>query len=456
MFFKQVLYTDLGCASYVMADDGDAVVVDPCWDIDIYLELAESRDLRIAYVLDSHDHADHVSGRRRLAAATGARSYHAVPAEDPARDGIRPGEEIAVGSLRLRALGTPGHRPEHLAFVVVDLTRGPDPWLLLTGDSLLVGDLARPDLAVEASEGAELLHASLRTLVQLGDHVEVWPGHVGGSLCGGARLSGKTSSTVGFERLHNPLLAADRAQFIRGLTETMPPRPPNIGRIVEINRVGRAAPPSVRELGVSEVRDLLAAGVDVLDGREPEAFDAGHIAGSINLPTESHGVGTRAGWSLAPDDPVVITASDSGHAHKIAGALQAVGLWAIAGYLIGDGSKWQRDGLRIATSASWDVDQLAGGLRRHEVDLVDVRDESEWIAGHVPGSVHVPLESLRREDAVALPENGGTTAVACVSGARAAFAASILRRAGRRNVVRISGGGVADLGAHGIELIPGH
>lgn len=455
MFFKQVLYTDLGCASYVLADNGDAVVVDPRWNVDVYLELAETEDLRIAYVLDTHDHADHVSGRRRLAAATGARSYHAVCIGDPAPEGIRPGEEIALGSLRVRALGTPGHRPEHLAFAVIDLTRGSDPWLLLTGDSLLVGDVARPDLAVEAQEGAEMLHDSLRSLVRLGDHVEVWPGHVGGSLCGGAGLSGKTSSTVGFERLHNPLLAVDRSHFVRGLTESMPPRPPNIERIVEINRDGRADPPSVPGLGPDEVRDLLRARVSVLDGRDPETFDAGHIAGSINLAAESRGVGTRAGWSLAPDDRIVIAASGTQHAHEIVSALQTVGLWEIVGYIVGDGSTWGRDGVPTATSDSWDVDQLAGGLGRHEVDLIDVRDESEWIAGHVLGSVHVPLASLRGGDTVALPENGHTTAVACASGGRAAFAASIVRRAGRRNVVRVSGGGVADLGARGIDLIHG-
>ncbi len=452
MFFKQVLYEDLGCASYVVADEGEAVVVDPRWDIDVYLEIARGEELQIAYVLDTHDHADHVSGRRRLARITGARSYHAVLPSDGAEDGIRPGDEIAVGSVRVRAVPAPGHRPEHIVFAVADLTRGTDVWTLLTGDSLLVGDLARPDLAVEAREGASLLHATLRSLLELGDHVEVWPGHVGGSLCGGADLSHKTSSTIGFERLHNPLLAADHDQFVRGLTESMPPRPPNIERIVDINRAGTVVPDALVELPLASAPDLIKPGVSVLDAREPEAYDQGHLAGSINLSAGSHGVGTRAGWSVAPDEPIIIVADGPELAHRMAIALEAVGLWHIIGYFAGDTSAWERERLPVATSGSWDLDQLAGGLRRHDVDLLDVRDESEWIAGHVPGSRHIPLDRLRAGRAVRLPDNGRTTAVACAAGNRAAFAASLLRRAGHANVVRISGGGVADLATRGIDL----
>jgi len=455
LFFRQVLYRDLGCASYVLADGGEAVVVDPRWDVDVYLEIASLEHLRIAYVLDTHDHADHVSGRRRLARLTGARSYRAVGDGDTSEDGITPGDEIAVASIRIRALGTPGHRPEHLAFAVIDLSRGPDPWVVLTGDSLLVGDVARPDLAVDAIDGANLLHESLRSLVALGDHTEVWPGHIGGSLCGGANLSGKPSSTIGFECRHNPLLLADRDEFVRGLTESLPARPPNVERIVEINRTGDLEPAEVKSLAVDDVRALLRSNVSVLDGRAPEAFDDGHLAGAVNLPSTTHGVGTRAGWMLSPDDPIMIAADDPQLAQSMALALQAVGLWNIVGSAIGDGRAWQRRDLPIARADSWDVAQLAGGLRRDEVDLVDVRDTAEWIAGHVPGSHHLPLDRLGPGRSVPLPDRGRTTAVACAAGGRAAFAASLLRRAGRRDVVRVAGGGVADLTTHGIDLAVG-
>jgi hydroxyacylglutathione hydrolase len=455
LFFRQVLYADLGCASYVLGDDGEAVVVDPRWDVDAYLEIANSEQLRIGCVLDTHDHADHVSGRRRLARLTGARSHHAVTGKDDSDGGIATGQEIAVGSLRIRALGTPGHRPEHLAFAVIDLSRGTDPWLVLTGDSLLVGDLARPDLAVEAEDGASLLHSSLHSLLALGDHIEVWPGHVGGSLCGGAQLSRKTSSTIGFERRHNPLLLLDQQDFIHALTANMPPRPPNIERIVEINRAGETEPAEVRPLALQEVQEILREHVSVLDGRAPEAFDRGHLAGAVNLPITSHGVGTRAGWSLASDEQIVIAADDLEGTRKMASALQAVGLWNIIGHVVGDGPAWEQQGLPIARADSWDLARLANSLSRHEVDLVDVRDRSEWIAGHVPGSHHVPLDRLGRGRAASLPDSGRTTVVACTAGARAAFAASLLRRAGRRDVVRVSGGGVPDLSTHGIDLAVG-
>jgi hydroxyacylglutathione hydrolase len=453
LFFRQVLYRDLGCASYVLGDGGEAVVIDPRWDIDVYLDMAAGERLRITHVLDTHDHADHVSGRLRLVAATGAQS-HRPDLGEGFGDRLGAGDEIAVGSLRIRALATPGHRPEHLTFAVFDLSRGNDPWLLLTGDSLLVGDIARPDLAVEATEGARALHGSLQQLMDLGDHVEVWPAHIGGSLCGGAGLSGKTSSTVGFERLHDPLLMMDREQFVKSLTGSLPSRPPNVDRIVGLNRrpLGAADPAEPPRLDASGLREALRAGVTVLDSRVPDQFDAGHLAGAINLPVSSAGVGTRAGWALDPAQPIVIVAEDDSAARGMASALQAVGFWSLAGQVVADREVWAAAELPVAESGSWDLDQLAAGLRQDAVELVDVRELAEWAAGHVAGSHHVPLNRLRDVSALRLPDDGRTTAVACAAGVRAAFAASLFRRAGRHDVVRVAGGGVPDLSARGLEL----
>ena len=440
----------------MLGDDGEAVVVDPRWDIEVYLELARAEGLRIAHVIDTHDHADHVSGRLRLAQATGARAYRPRAGPEPGDvpgDQIAAGDEIAVGSLRVRAIATPGHRPEHLTFAVIDLARSDEPWMLLTGDSLLVGDIARPDLAYEAADGARALHSSLEQLVALGDHVEVWPAHVGGSLCGGAGLSGKTSSTVGFERRHNPLLMMDMQQFIHGLTVSLPSRPPNIERIVSLNRrTGHEPPAAPVRLDGDELRGLLAAGATVLDSRLPEEFDGGHLAGAVNLPVSSPGVGTRAGWALEPDERIVIVSPNAAAAQEMASALQAVGFLALAGYTIADRRAWERAELPVAESGSWDLDRLAAAVRDDAVDLVDVRELSEWELGHVPGSYHVPLHRLRDVAALSIPDRGRTTAVACAAGIRAAFAASLLRRAGRSDVVRVSGGGASDLGARGIEL----
>lgn len=456
MFFRQVLYRDLGCASYVIGDDGEAIVVDPRWDIDVYLEIAAEEHLRITHVIDTHDHADHVSGRPRLVQATGAQPHRAGTADDRAPDLIRAGEQIAVGSVQVRALAAPGHRPEHLTFAVADLKRSDEPWLLLSGDSLLVGDVARPDLAYEAHEGATALHATLTRLLRLGDHVELWPAHVGGSLCGGAGLSHKTSSTLGFERRHNVLLEMAEPQFVEAVTGSLPSRPPNVERIVGLNRrPSGSSPAQPSTLENSRLKQALAAGVTVLDSRLPDRFDHGHLEGAINLPVSSPGVGTRAGWALDPEQPVVIVADDEASGHEMISALQAVGFWALEGYCIADPEGWARAALPISRTGSWDLDHLADGVREDTVQLVDVRELSEWITGHVPGSHHVPLRLLRDVSSVPPAGEGRMTAVACAAGARAAFAASLMRRAGRRHVVRVCGGGIGDLGAHGIELALG-
>ncbi|MGO9960347.1 MAG: MBL fold metallo-hydrolase [Solirubrobacteraceae bacterium] len=456
MFFRQVLYRDLGCASYVIGDAGEAAVVDPRWDIDVYLEMARTERLRIAHVIDTHDHADHVSGRRRLAQATGARAYRSAAGSKPAADRLLPGDEIAVGSLRILAVAAAGHRPEHLTFLVTDLSRSSEPWMLLSGDSLLVGDIARPDLAYEAVDGARELHSSLASLLALGDHVEVWPAHIGGSLCGGAGLSGKTSSTIGFERRANPMLSLPEPQFVEHLIASLPCRPPNIERIVELNMSGRdSGPAEPAALDETRLRNLLTAGVTVLDSRGPARFDDGHLAGAVNLPLSSPGVGTRAGWAFDPTEPLLIVADDAGSARATASSLQAVGFWDLPGYCVADHEAWEHACLPVARADSWDIDRLAEGLRSDSVELVDVRERSEWLGGHVPGSHHVPLNRLREASRSPIPDSGRTTAVACAAGARAAFAASLLRRAGRDNVVRVADGGIGDLRTRGIELTSG-
>jgi hydroxyacylglutathione hydrolase len=457
MFFRQILYRDLGCASYFIACGGEAAVVDPRWDIDEYLELARAERFRITHVVDTHDHADHVSGRDRLVRATGAHGHRAARDGDARSGDIRAGEEIAIGNVRLCAVALPGHRPEHLAFVVVDGVRGSDPWMVLTGDSLLVGDLARPDLVDDAATGAVTLHRALQQLLEIGDHVEVWPAHIGGSLCGGAGLSGKSSSTIGYERAHNALLRMDEPEFVETLISGLPVRPPNIGRIVALNRDGDGGGPGeVPELGAEALSELLHGGeVTVLDARLPEAFDAGHLAGSINLPVSSPGVGTRAGWVLSETEPILIVAADGAMAERMASALHAVGLWNTVGWNRMDLGAWNAHGAPIAQAGSVDLDQLADGIRRDAMYLVDVREVPEWVTGHVDGSYHVPLHRLRDIPSVGLPHNGKPTAVACAAGIRAAFAASLLRRAGFHDVVRVAGGGVPDLDRRGIELTPG-
>lgn len=450
MYFRQVLYKDLGCASYIVGDAGEAVVVDPRFDIDVYLDIAREEGLRIAHVVDTHDHADHLSGRMRLAAATGAVPHRPARPQDPHEDDLAPGDELRLGDIRLRVLATPGHRPEHVVFAVIDTSRSPEPWMILSGDSLLVGDLARPDLAVEPTMGARDLLASLNGLLALGDHVEVWPGHIGGSLCGGAGLSRKTSSTIGYERLNDPLLSLDEPTFVEVLTGSVPSRPPNVVHVSSTNmQTDLHEPIQPRVLEAAELRELLSAEVTVLDARDPEQFDGGHIAAAVNLPVSAPAVGTRAGWALRPEAPLIIAAREEHEAEAMKRALHAVGLWNILGLAL----DW--DGLPIVHERSWSLPELATGLREHTVTLVDVREELEWREGHVEGSVHMPLIRLGSARDAQVPREDCTIAVACAAGVRAAFAASLLRRAGWSDVVRVDGGGVGGLPAHGIPLVSG-
>src|SRR5213076_3057282 len=225
MFFRPVLNEDLGCASYVVADGDEAAIVDPKWEIEAYLNLADEHGVRIAHILETHNHADHVSGHGRLAAATGATihiPHNAAPDYD--HEPFGDGWELELGPVRVRALHTPGHRPEHTAFALIDTARGPEPWAVLTGDTLFVGDVARPDLAVDKEEGAHGMFRSLHEqLLTLPPETEVWPGHLGGSLCGGPGMDMKSSSAVGFERRHNDVLGIDdEAVFVDEVTALLP------------------------------------------------------------------------------------------------------------------------------------------------------------------------------------------------------------------------------------------
>jgi hydroxyacylglutathione hydrolase len=456
MFFRQVLHDDLGCASYVVASDGDAAVIDPKWEIEDYLALAREHGLRIAHILETHNHADHVSGHGRLAAATGAPIYVSGDAgvayeHTPLADG----DAVEVGTVRITALATPGHRPEHLAFVLTDAERGDQPWTLVTGDSLFVGDLARPDLAVEPVEGARGLFASLRRLLALDDFAEVWPGHIGGSLCGGAGMSEKPVSTIGFERRYNRLArVADEAEFVSALTHRLAPQPPNFARIVELNRgpflttTAELAP-----LEPTRVAELAAGGAVVIDGREPREFDAAHIPGSVNVTMHRAAVGTRAAWVVDPDAEVMLVAPTDEAARRLGRLLEAVGFRRLIGIVAGGIPAWSNADLATGSTPAVDPAGLAERLAAGDVVLLDVRDDEEWETGHVAGSVHAPYHALRERIPTELGRNGKAVAVACATGNRSAIAASLLKRTGFENVIHVADGGVPDLAHEGVELV---
>ena len=445
MYFRQILHADLGCASYLIADQGCAAVVDPKWEIADYLEAAAEARAEIRHVLETHHHADHVSGRCRLIAATEATAH--VP-NGPGDVGVSEGDVIRVGDLELLALASPGHRPEHIAYAVRD--RGAVS-LLLSGDSLLVGDVARPDLAVDAREGAAAMWHTLQRLVAVGDHVELWPAHVGGSLCASRSASAATSSTIGAERRGNQLLSVrDPVAFTARLCRSIPARPPKVAHVVALNVDGAADPGPVRELDVDALGHMLGEGVCVVDIRDPASFDAGYLDGSLNLPAGGRGLGTRAGWATGTEESIVLVAASIDAGRHGAELLRAAGVWELAGVSVADPSAWRDAGLVVRTAQALPPGDLMPRIENGALTLVDVRDPSEWSEGHIEGSRLLPLSELRDggDGALALEP---PIAVVCASGVRAAVAASILRRRGHRPVWRVTGG-IEQLARPGVSL----
>lgn len=439
MLFKQFVDDDLGCASYLVGDEqvGEAVVVDPAYAIEQYLAEAERRSVRITRVLETHTHADHISGHGRLALDHGASvSIHPEGEPEYPFEPLAGGTEITVGDVSLTVIHTPGHRPEHCCFAVTDRSRGDQPWLVLTGDSLFVGDAARPDLAVGAQEGAEGLYHSLQRLLELPDGVEIYPGHVAGSLCG-AGMSSKASSTIGFERSFNHALAlAGVAEFVAESVGKSSPRPPNMEHIVQLNRGPF--------LGAPTRLDRLESAGDatVLDVRAAEEFAAGHIPGAINVPLTGSGFATKAGFVLETGELVAVQAGSDQDADRAARGLRSVGLFDLAGYLVGG-----RDGSRFDPVSLEELERL---LTDGSIELVDVREKNERDDGYIPESLHIPYRRIR---ACAEELKGGEPVVTiCESGARASTAASILQAAGV-DARPVLGAGVSDWRARGGECV---
>jgi glyoxylase-like metal-dependent hydrolase (beta-lactamase superfamily II)/rhodanese-related sulfurtransferase len=438
VIFTQFVDDDLGCASYLIGDEdeGIAVVVDPPYAVEPLLAEADRRGVRLVAVLETHTHADHVSGHGRLALDLEVPVHvHSAAHVDYPNEPLEDGSELEVGSVRLRCLHTPGHRPEHCCFAVVDRTRADEPWLVLTGDSLFVGDAARPDLAVGAIEGAEGLFHSLRRLLELPDGVEVFPGHVAGSLCGKA-MSSKASTTIGFERRFNPMLSlAELDAFIAESAAMGAPKPPNLGRIVDLN-LGPflGAPEQVVEL------PELPQGVQLLDVRAVEDHLAGHVHGALSVPVSGTSFATKAGFVLDAAHPVCVLAQDADEAQRAVRGLRSVAFLDLSGYVLGAGPE---------QSGSVKLDDLAA-LVAGGAEVIDVREKDERDSGYIPGSRNIPYRLLGICGAD-LPTDRPIVTI-CESGPRAAIAASILVARGydARPVV---GGGVSDWRDGGGETV---
>jgi hydroxyacylglutathione hydrolase len=431
--FRQLLDESLGCASYLIGDGGEAVVVDPAYAIEQYLEAADHEGVKIIRVVETHTHADHVSGHGRFALEHDLPvSIHPAAEPEYPFDPLEDGQELEIGEVVLRVVHTPGHRPEHCALTVTDRSRGDEPWLVLTGDSLFVGDAARPDLVVGAEEGAEGLFHSLHRLAELPDGVEVYPGHVAGSLCG-TGMSSMPHSTIGFERRFNRALTIPALdEFVADSVAKRGPRPPNMERIVALNRGPFLDAPA--ELVALDSPD----GATLVDVRGERDFAAGHAPGALNVPLTSSSFATKAGFVLGDDPRVAIRASSVADVQEAAQGLRAVGILDLAGYVLQLSEPQRFDPV--------DLDELERLLENGHVQLLDVREAEERDEGYIAGSRHVPyrLVGAYRDD---LPSDEPVITI-CSTGNRSSIAASVLAAAGIR-ARPVLGAGVDDWEARG-------
>ncbi|MEP6921658.1 MAG: MBL fold metallo-hydrolase [bacterium] len=447
MYFKQFYLGCLAHASYLIGSEGEAVVVDPQRDVDQYIDEAAANDLTIKYVIETHLHADFVSGHRELAERTGAEIVFSekAGATFPHRQ-VKDNEELNVGQLNLKVMETPGHTPESISVLVSDPNIPDQPSKILTGDTLFVGDVGRPDLAggkgytpqVMAGMMYDTLH---NRLLKLPDETEVYPAHGAGSMCG-RNMSKETSSTIGEQRrLNYALQPMSKDEFVRMMTTDLSDAPAYFSRDAEMNRQGASAldvlprPPA---LTPAEVHELAALGHLVLDVRSAAEFGAGHIPGAVNIGL----AGQFAIWagSLIPLTTSIVLVTES--EEKVAEAqkrLARVGIESVKGYLDGGIESWRKEARQTVTQIS--VDDLHKLLRKEkELQIIDVRRPAEYQSGHVPRAHSVELSHLHERLAGMTLDPGKPTAVICAGGYRSSAASSLLQKQGFMNLLNVTGG----------------
>ena len=444
MYFEQFYLGCLAHASYMLASEGEAVVVDPQRDVELYLQAAEKQGVAIRHIIETHLHADFVSGHRELAARTGARIYMGAEAGATfPHVPVRAGFELKFGKAIIKVLETPGHTPESICLVVTDGEKSESPWAVLTGDTLFLGDVGRPDLSKKHSpaELAGMLYDSLHDKVlRLGDDVLVYPAHGAGSLCG-RNMRAERSSTIGTERLTNyALQIKSKEEFVRQLTSHLPARPDYFMQDAEINRTGAPALsdlPALRALEPAELKTMLDEGEIALDVRPGDEFAAGHVPGSVNIALSGQ-FATWAGTVLGLAARPVLIAGSEEEISEARTRLARVGIEQFGGYLRGGIAAWKQAGLGFAVQPQISVASLKEQLREQPVQVLDVRREPEWEAGHMDGATWWPLDNFR----VSPPEldRDAPIFVHCKGGYRSMIACSLLQRAGFKNVMNVSGG----------------
>ena len=449
MLLQQFRVEGLGHLSTMITDEstGLAVVVDPRRDVDAYLGLAAELDVRISHVLETHLHNDYVSGGRELSSLTGAE--HVIGAgADLAHEHrpVRDGEPIDVGALRFVALETPGHTPEHICYALIDRSRAAEPVLLLTGGSLLVGAVGRTDLLGQATArdyAAAMFRSLHEVILPHRDEVGVYPTHGAGSLCS-TGISSTSTTTIGFERRHNPMLRPSEVEtFARVLLGGQPDVPRYFARMRPTNQAGPrllgGRLPDPRPLEPAAVRDALDGGARLIDTRSGAAHAVAAVPGSISIPAGSS-FGTWLGWIEEPDVPLILLMDGPAAWDDLVRQALRIGYEHVIGHVRGGLGAWADAGMPLASSPGMTIDDLASRLRMGDPGplVIDVRQPEEYASGHVPGSLHLSAGSLP-ERLDELPRDRPLATI-CASGYRSAVAASLLRRAGFRDVAWVSSG----------------
>ncbi|WP_343674211.1 rhodanese-like domain-containing protein [Chitinophaga sp.] len=446
MYFQHIYDKSLAQGSYFIGcqQAGIAAVIDPKRDVDTYLEIARQQKMTITHILETHIHADFLSGSRELAALTGASLYLS---DEGGPDwqyefehiGLREGSTIQLGNLAFKVLHTPGHTPESISFLLIDKAASEAPVMLFTGDFVFVGDIGRPDLLEKAAgmkgtqePGAHQLFGSLKKFSALPPYVQVWPGHGAGSVCGKA-LGAVPSTTTGYELVRNPAFQfeQDEKGFIEYILADQPEPPKYFAMMKKLNKVDRpllTEVPELKELNKEELKAALTKGYKIIDTRDKETFAAGYIPGSINIQ-DNNSFNTWAGWVLDYDTPFILLAKPF-QLEELTRKLMRIGLDNIYGYIP---SVYFWEGT-LDTASIVSVD----ALKNDDIQIVDLRGATEYNAGHIAGAENVFVGTLT--DNLDKISKDKKVVIHCQSGDRATIGYSLLARAGFKNIYNFSGG----------------
>ena len=459
MYFKQLTTEGLGCYSYAIGCPaaGEMIIVDPKRDVQEYLDISREEGMKIIKVINTHVHADHVGGEQELKSITGAElMIHENAKVEYEHTPISEGDSFTVGSVKLDFIYTPGHTPNAISILVTDMMRGDEPWMILTGDLLFVGDIGRPDLPGNEilDEQVENLYNSLYVkFAKLPDYLEVYPAHGQGSLCGKG-MSAKPSTTLGYERRHNPMLQFESfAEFKKKVLESFPSRPKSFTHIIKTNFEG--APllercPLDRAMSPEKFKQMIEDGCTVIDVRDAAGFGGFHIPGSINIGLEKQ-LANWVGMAVEPDADLLLVVNSKENYDRMCLELHRIGYDKIFGYLQGGISAWLMAGYKVESLAQKSAQDLHQAIKEgKEFTLLDVRTPAEWGSGHVKGAVHKPFAQALDEGINV--DKDHPILVMCGSGYRSNIVGSALQNNGYTQVCSLAGGAIA-WARSGFELV---